>query len=51
VVHSDFGVWHKIKPVPAQDKTALAQDQKISQAFDFIDVYTFGTGWHRIKRL
>jgi hypothetical protein len=48
---SDFGVWHKMNPVLAQDKSPLAQDQKNSQAFDFIDVYTFGTRWHRIKRL
>jgi hypothetical protein len=48
---SDFSVWHKMNPVLAQVKTPLAQDQKIAQAFDFIDVYTFGTGWHRIKRL
>jgi hypothetical protein len=51
MAHSDFGVWHKMHPVLAQDKHPLAQDQKIMQAFDFIDVYTFGTGWHRIKRL
>ncbi len=48
---SDFTVWHKIKPVPAQDSTRWHKIEKNAQAFDFKRLFTFGTGWHRIKRL
>jgi hypothetical protein len=37
--------------VPAQDKTRLAQDSKMTQPIDFKRLFAFGTGWHRIKRL
>jgi hypothetical protein len=47
VAHSDFGVWHKMNPVPAQDKIPwhkIKKSRKPLISLTFLTLAQDGTG-------
>ena len=48
---SDFCHLAQLQSVPVQPGTTYFRPKKSTQAFDFIDVFHFGTTMHKIKRL
>jgi hypothetical protein len=48
---SDFRLLAQLEAVPVQAGTPFFSPQKHAQPFEFIDVFHFGTTWHKQIRL